>query len=72
MITGFLNSYTGQGSSGVASNFAILDQIAALSWLADNIRHFNGDSNQVTLVGRDTGAACITYLMDSPVMPPGT
>jgi len=66
---GFLNSYPGSESAGVASNFALLDQIAALSWLTDNIRHFNGNNRQVTLVGRDTGAACITYLMESPVLP---
>ncbi|KAF2368541.1 Carboxylesterase type B, partial [Trinorchestia longiramus] len=49
---GFLNSYPGAGSPGVASNFALLDQIAALSWLVDNIGHFHGDRNKVTLVGR--------------------
>ena len=51
-------------------NFALLDQIGALSWLSDNAGAFGGDRGRVTLVGHDTGAACITYLLNSPVMPP--
>lgn len=53
------------------SNFALLDQIAALNWVAENIKQFNGDPARVTLFGRDTGAACISYLMESPIVPPG-
>ncbi|CAL4113488.1 unnamed protein product, partial [Meganyctiphanes norvegica] len=68
---GFLNSYGGSTGGGVVSNFALLDQIAALNWVAENIREFNGDPSRVTVFGRDTGAACISYLMDSPIVPPG-
>ncbi|XP_042876886.1 neuroligin-2-like isoform X2 [Penaeus japonicus] len=67
---GFLNTYGG-GAGGVVSNFALLDQIAALSWVAENIKQFNGDPSRVTLFGRDTGAACISFLMESPIVPPG-
>ncbi|XP_076053434.1 carboxylesterase 4A-like [Oratosquilla oratoria] len=67
---GFLNTYN-LGSSGVVSNFALLDQIAALNWIAENIDQFNGDPSRVTLFGRDTGAACISYLLESPIVPPG-
>ncbi|XP_066947654.1 carboxylesterase 4A-like isoform X2 [Macrobrachium rosenbergii] len=67
---GFLNTYGG-GVGGVVSNFALLDQIAALNWVAENIAQFNGDPARVTLFGRDTGAACISYLMESPIVPPG-
>ncbi|XP_064115243.1 uncharacterized protein LOC135221374 [Macrobrachium nipponense] len=66
----FLNTYGG-GVGGVVSNFALLDQIAALNWVAENIAQFNGDPARVTLFGRDTGAACISYLMESPIVPPG-
>lgn len=68
--TGFLNTYGG-GAGGVVSNFALLDQIAALNWVAENINQFNGDPSRVTLFGRDTGAACISFLMESPIVPPG-
>ncbi|XP_037793900.1 neuroligin-1-like [Penaeus monodon] len=67
---GFLNTYGG-GAGGVVSNFALLDQIAALNWVAENINQFNGDPSRVTLFGRDTGAACISFLMESPIVPPG-
>ncbi|XP_042228765.1 carboxylesterase 4A-like isoform X3 [Homarus americanus] len=65
---GFLNTYGG-GTGGVVSNFALLDQIAALNWVSENIQQFNGDPKRVTLFGRDTGAACISYLMESPIVP---
>lgn len=55
----------------MVSNFALMDQITALNWVAENIRQFNGDPTRVTLFGRDTGAACISYLMESPIVPPG-
>ncbi|XP_044730067.1 uncharacterized protein LOC123293346 isoform X1 [Chrysoperla carnea] len=49
------------------SNFGLLDQIAALQWVQDNIGEFGGDRNLVTLMGHDTGAACVNFLMLSPV-----
>ena len=67
---GFLNTYGG-GGGGVVSNFALMDQITALNWVAENIKQFNGDPARVTLFGRDTGAACISYLMESPIVPQG-
>lgn len=55
----------------MVSNFALMDQITALNWVAENIKQFNGDPLRVTLFGRDTGAACISYLMESPIVPQG-
>lgn len=55
----------------MVSNFALMDQITALNWVAENIMQFNGDPSRVTLFGRDTGAACISYLMESPIVPQG-
>lgn len=49
------------------SNFGLLDQIAALQWIQDNIEAFGGDSSSVTLMGHGTGAACVNFLMLSPV-----
>lgn len=49
------------------SNFALLDQIAALQWIKDNIERFGGDRGAVTVAGHGTGAACASLLMVSPV-----
>lgn len=49
------------------ANFGLLDQIAVLVWVKENIAIFNGDPNSVTLAGHGTGAACVNFLMVSPV-----
>lgn len=56
------------GTTGhTASNFGLLDQIAALQWVKDNIAAFGGDVGSVTLMGHSSGAACVNLLMLSPV-----
>ncbi|KAK6633555.1 hypothetical protein RUM44_004162 [Polyplax serrata] len=54
-------------SEHTVSNFGLLDQIAALQWIKENIEEFGGDPSKVTLMGHGTGAACINFLMVSPV-----
>lgn len=49
------------------ANFGLLDIIAALQWIKENIEQFGGDRNSVTLLGYDTGAICANFLMISPV-----
>ena len=55
----------------VLSNIGLMDQIAALQWIKENIKQFYGDSNQVTLMGSGIGAANVNFLMLSPAVPPG-
>jgi len=45
----------------------LLDQVAALHWVKENIRAFDGDPNDVTLIGHGHGAALVNLLMISPV-----
>lgn len=54
-------------NENTVANFGLLDQIAALHWIKENIHSFGGDKDSVTLMGHSTGAACINYLMVSPV-----
>ena len=53
------------------ANYGLMDQIAALKWIQENIEQFGGDPNSVTLFGHNTGAACIHFLMQSPVVVSG-
>ena len=49
------------------ANFGLLDQIAALQWIQENIAQFGGDRQSVTLLGHGTGAACVNLLLISPM-----
>lgn len=50
-----------------AANFALLDQIAALKWVRDNIAVFGGDAERVTVFGESAGAQNVLALMASPL-----
>ena len=60
---GFLST----GDSNAPGNYALLDQVAALHWIQENIRPFGGNPGDVTLMGHGVGAALVNLLMTSPV-----
>ncbi|WP_332909562.1 carboxylesterase/lipase family protein [Nocardia yamanashiensis] len=53
--------------AGVPDNRGILDQVAALRWVRENIAGFGGDPGNVTVFGQSAGGACIAALLVMPL-----
>ena len=70
VIVGFLNANTDRYSK-LPANYGLMDIIAALHWLKENIAAFGGDPQSITLAGHGTGAACVHFLISSMAVPEG-
>lgn len=51
---------------GAPGNRALRDAIAALEWVAQNIAHFGGDPERVTVGGQSAGGSAVLALLASP------
>jgi para-nitrobenzyl esterase len=56
----FGDDFSGSGNAG------ILDQVAALEWVRDNIEGFGGDPGQVTIFGESAGGMSVGTLLGLP------
>jgi para-nitrobenzyl esterase len=58
---------TAESPHHASGNYGILDQVAALRWVHDNIARFGGDPGNVTVFGQSAGGRASTILISSPL-----
>ncbi len=66
-IFGFLAHpwLTEENDGHISGNYGILDQIAALKWVYENIEAFGGDRDNITIFGQSAGAMSVQTLVST-------
>ncbi|XP_051057515.1 acylcarnitine hydrolase [Phodopus roborovskii] len=62
-VLGFFST----GDQHARGNWGFLDQVAALRWVQQNIAHFGGNSDQVTIFGESAGGTSVSSHVVSPM-----
>ena len=66
-VLGFLSHPELTEEQGRSGNYGLMDQIAALNWIKDNIAQFGGNPSNITVFGQSAGAMSVKDLLISPL-----
>ena len=65
-VLGFLDLSAFGEKYAVSGNVGLLDLVAALQWVKENIAHFGGDAGNVTIFGQSGGGGKVSTLLATP------
>lgn len=67
-VWGFYDFTTYPGCEDFESNCGLSDQIAAMTWIHENIEAFGGDPERVTICGESAGGASVVNMLAIPAV----